>query len=429
MTTTAAFLMDKRHLDVVFAASRICYVLGSAMCALFAAEFARRLSRLSKGESDFLFVPVVHGLQTVERTQPMIWMKETDGPVGTQTSKDLCEIQSSPVAQTCILACVTPSATPQSLADAARSCELLRGWVLPRAEDTADVGWFCDLHESTATPGFLEQLRKFTATATFVVISDKEMANRVGLPANQSAKTKIFFCPPEAVDGFIWALAAAVSAGGLQRRYRRSISQLAATMEQLADLQFDYEKLLDAADKLPVGGQQVSKATAYREMIRRTHLLVRQTIPPKSTVLVVSKGDPDLVNLDNRRGLHYPQIEGGVWAGHHPRNSAAAITQLEALRAQGADYFLLPSIYKWWLDYYRKFAQHLSTHYRLAADDPNVALIFDLGSGKTKAAKKIPRVKPAKTLSASERRRSRTRRHAGRARKRSRKIRANKRRS
>ena len=45
-------------------------------------------------------------------------------------------------------------------------------------------------------------------------------------------------------------------------------------------------------------------------------------IPPASTVLVVSRGDDQLLRFDHRTGVHFPQANGGVYAGHHPATAA-----------------------------------------------------------------------------------------------------------
>ena len=43
------------------------------------------------------------------------------------------------------------------------------------------------------------------------------------------------------------------------------------------------------------------------------------------TVLVVSKGDPELLRLGTRRARHFPEADDGSWAGHHPADSGEAI--------------------------------------------------------------------------------------------------------
>ena len=96
--------------------------------------------------------------------------------------------------------------------------------------------------------------------------------------------------------------------------------------------------------------------------------LVAAVVPRGSTVLVVSKGDEELVRLDGQRGWHFPQTQDGVYAGYHPAASEEAIAHLEELQRQGAGFLLLPSSSSWWLDYYDRFRTHLERSARLVLD-------------------------------------------------------------
>jgi hypothetical protein len=380
------YFVCKRHIDALFAASRICYVVGSLDDGRGGNEFVQLLCRLSRDEPGILFVPVLRDVETAALTGPTLWMNLSDASdlPANALNNEVCEVESFPAGTATVIVYVSKHDTAQSLAESALQCELLRGWSQTPQVNAPDFGVFCDIDKSSASPELLNELKRLTTSAAFVVMCDEELAAKYGAEVGASAQARICWCPTGAAVTLVWALANALFAKALQWKYRNSISQLAEVMEQLADLQFDYEKLFNASQKLLVG----SKLATYRELVRRTHQLVRQKIPPKSTVLVVSKGDPELVNLENRRGLHYPQIQHGMWAGHHPTNSAAAIRHLETLRAKGADYFLLPAVYNWWLEYYKDFARHLSTRYRLAVADPEIAMIFDLRSAaRTKATR------------------------------------------
>jgi SAM-dependent methyltransferase/glycosyltransferase involved in cell wall biosynthesis len=118
---------------------------------------------------------------------------------------------------------------------------------------------------------------------------------------------------------------------------------------------------------------------SYRQLVRRIRDVVRAGLPPDATVLVVSKGDAELLDLAGREAWHFPQQEDGVYAGHHPADSAAAIDHLEALRAKGAGFLLLPSMALWWLEYYPAFRQHLEGRYRRVQSDES-CVIYDLSS-------------------------------------------------
>ena len=70
--------------------------------------------------------------------------------------------------------------------------------------------------------------------------------------------------------------------------------------------------------------------------------------------------------------------QGGDYDNRRPEDSDEAISHLEDIRAQGAEYLLLPATAFWWLDRYQKFRQHLEDRYQIIARDENTCLIFDL---------------------------------------------------
>ena len=117
----------------------------------------------------------------------------------------------------------------------------------------------------------------------------------------------------------------------------------------------------------------------YEGLIERVRETANAMIPRNATVLVVSRGDEELLRIGPRRALHFPQDEFGRYAGYHPQDSDAAISVLENMRARGAEYLLLPSTAFWWLDYYEGLRDHLDRNYPpiVSADD---CVVFELGS-------------------------------------------------
>ena len=103
----------------------------------------------------------------------------------------------------------------------------------------------------------------------------------------------------------------------------------------------------------------------YRQLIDRIRAAARAVLPPDATVLVVSRGDNDLLNLDGRNAWHFPREADGRYAGHHPADDRAAISHLEDLCGWGAEYLLFPSTAFWWFDHYQEFKRHLETRHRL----------------------------------------------------------------
>jgi GT2 family glycosyltransferase len=99
---------------------------------------------------------------------------------------------------------------------------------------------------------------------------------------------------------------------------------------------------------------------AYLRLIAGIRQVVREVIPPGATVLVISKGDPDLLDLEGRDARHFPQDADGSFAGHHPAGSAEAIGHLESLHRDGAGYLLIPGPALWWLEHYAEFGRYLA---------------------------------------------------------------------
>lgn len=101
----------------------------------------------------------------------------------------------------------------------------------------------------------------------------------------------------------------------------------------------------------------------YDVFVDRVRQFVQEAVPPGATVLVMTKGDEDLLRFTGRRGWHFPQDDEGAYAGWYPADSAACIAELERLRARGADFLVIPETARWWLRHYAEFADHLERHY------------------------------------------------------------------
>jgi glycosyltransferase involved in cell wall biosynthesis len=123
---------------------------------------------------------------------------------------------------------------------------------------------------------------------------------------------------------------------------------------------------------------RVAKRARYARLIERIKAATLEALPPASRVAVASRGDDELLNLNGHEGWHYPQTRGGIYAGHHPANSAEAIGELEKLRARGAQFLMLPSTALWWLDQYPEFREYLQRNCRKIFDERNTCLIYAL---------------------------------------------------
>ena len=130
---------------------------------------------------------------------------------------------------------------------------------------------------------------------------------------------------------------------------------------------------------------QRSNDQQYTHLVERIRDTVKSVIPADATVIVVSKGDDELLRLGGRDAWHFPRTEDGVYAGHYPSDSGEAIRHLEELRAQGASFLLFPHTALWWLDYYKEFKAHLESRYRVVVRQERTCVIFALRTSGVRA--------------------------------------------
>ncbi len=116
----------------------------------------------------------------------------------------------------------------------------------------------------------------------------------------------------------------------------------------------------------------------YELLILRVRTTVEAALPPGAVALVVSKGDERLLAFNGRTGWHFLRNDKGLYAGHHPADSAAAIEALERLRKAGASYLVFPQVALWWLDHYAGLRDHLDRHGRVVVRDDRTAVIYAL---------------------------------------------------
>ena len=98
----------------------------------------------------------------------------------------------------------------------------------------------------------------------------------------------------------------------------------------------------------------------YGALVERARGVLSDAVPAGATVLVVSKGDQSLLELDGVQAWHFPCGAEGEWGGYNPSGSAEAIAWIDELRARGAGYIAFPGTAFWWLDFYDDLARHLA---------------------------------------------------------------------
>ncbi len=108
---------------------------------------------------------------------------------------------------------------------------------------------------------------------------------------------------------------------------------------------------------------------------------MKQNTPAGACLAIASKGDDELLQLEQRETRHFPCDDHGRYVGYHPADAAEAIARIQALQKAGVEFLLLPKSSLWWLNYYYEFAVYLDQHC------PRVAQLATLGH--------IYRLKPA----------------------------------
>jgi glycosyltransferase involved in cell wall biosynthesis len=147
-------------------------------------------------------------------------------------------------------------------------------------------------------------------------------------------------------------------------------------------------ELVRLAEHTPSGDQQATRELdalwgplrrlRYEQMIEQFRALIDSTLPAHARVLVVSRGDTELLQLGARAGRHFPCLSDGTYAGHYPADSTSAIEQLERLRKDGAEYLVFPATSAWWLEHYPGLRAHLEHHYERIALSADVCIAYAL---------------------------------------------------
>jgi hydroxymethyl cephem carbamoyltransferase len=109
--------------------------------------------------------------------------------------------------------------------------------------------------------------------------------------------------------------------------------------------------------------------------------IIEQNVPEGATVLVITEGVDEILELNGRQGWHFPQNEDGSFQDYHPADSEDAIAGLEKLRQKGASHLAIPETDLWWLEFYDGFQRHLDSRYRAVLRDDAGCVIFALDEG------------------------------------------------
>ena len=128
------------------------------------------------------------------------------------------------------------------------------------------------------------------------------------------------------------------------------------------------------------GEMRREETRSYAGFVERVRSLVERYVPPGSTVAVVSRGDPAMLELGERVGWHVPSSPEGRYVGYHPADGPDAVRAVESVRERGAEFLLVPDTTSWWLSHYEGLREHLEGFGPPLVVEPETATLFALSS-------------------------------------------------
>ena len=106
-------------------------------------------------------------------------------------------------------------------------------------------------------------------------------------------------------------------------------------------------------------------------------------IPETAVIAVATGGEQYLLSLPEYRTLHFPRGSDGTYGGDDARGDTALIANLEATRAAGAEFLLVPASQRSLLERNPRFRRHLVGHYSQVLDSEELGACFALYSPDT----------------------------------------------
>jgi 4-amino-4-deoxy-L-arabinose transferase-like glycosyltransferase len=105
--------------------------------------------------------------------------------------------------------------------------------------------------------------------------------------------------------------------------------------------------------------------------LRNLGLELKEATTANALIIAATDGDPTVFYYAHRKGWHF--LGDGVYDGN-PLDSAQIIANLEKLRGRGATHLVFYAGTRWWLDYYKEFAERLATSATLVEETPEFTI-------------------------------------------------------
>lgn len=119
----------------------------------------------------------------------------------------------------------------------------------------------------------------------------------------------------------------------------------------------------------------------HRKLVTQIRDIVAQHVPAGARVLVATYGDDAFLQLGERQTEVFPQPSPHISADYTDTSDEAAIAQLGELRANGAEFLVVPSPALPWLANHPALEQYFTEHLSLILRERGVVAIYALRPG------------------------------------------------
>jgi hypothetical protein len=166
---------------------------------------------------------------------------------------------------------------------------------------------------------------------------------------------------------------------GSYRMHESSVSNRRLVGDLMRATALQHEALAQAFAKLGITVDTTAwpPTPAFRDEVVRTTEELAVALPHGAVFAFVEWnqwGPGDIV--PGLRAVPFPERRGQF--DGRPANDDTAIDELARFRAAGGTHLVFAWPALWWLDYYRRFADHLRSRFRLTASSDRI-VVFDLG--------------------------------------------------
>jgi glycosyltransferase involved in cell wall biosynthesis len=139
--------------------------------------------------------------------------------------------------------------------------------------------------------------------------------------------------------------------------------------------------LIFAGARIPVIGQKLKRAyekylkSKWLNQTKRVIKNLESIVAAEETFILVDEASLDHNFFARWQTIPFPEREGEYWGP--PPDDATAISELNRMRIEGADFIVFVWATFWWLDYYSEFNRHLRSKFRCVLDNDRL-VVFDL---------------------------------------------------